>query len=60
MGASWEKQMHLTGEKGGGRKGIKEKVIEYMLHESRRKDCLRAEMEPPRVITKNMCGKEDI
>lgn len=52
--------MHLMREKGGGRRGIKEKVIEYLLHESRRKECLRAEMEPPRVITKNMCGKEDV
>lgn len=29
--------MHLTKEEGGGRRGIKEKVIEYMLHESRKK-----------------------
>lgn len=52
--------MHLTKEEGGGRRGIKEKVIEYMLHESRKKDCLKAEIEPPRVITKYMGGKEDI
>lgn len=49
--------MNLNGE--GGKAGVKEEVIEYMLHESKRKDCLGEEMEP-RVVTRSMDGKEDI
>lgn len=55
--------MHLTREKGGGRRGIKEKVIEYLLHESRRKECLRAEMDHQellqRICVERKMFKED-